>query len=146
MIHRLVQAAVRAEPTSGHDSRIIVLALLEADLPAEIMDLPESWPRWAHLLTHVLAATARKSSQDLDDDSSSAAAWLLDRAGTYLQVQGRAGEAAGLMRKAVQIDESTYGPDDPRVAVDLSNLATVLTDLGDAAGARPLLERALRID
>jgi hypothetical protein len=31
------------------------------------------------------------------------------------------------------------------VAAHLSNLALVLNDLGDAAGARPLLERALGI-
>ena len=32
------------------------------------------------------------------------------------------------------------------MAIRLSNLAAVLQDLGDAAGARPLLERALTID
>jgi tetratricopeptide (TPR) repeat protein len=32
------------------------------------------------------------------------------------------------------------------VAADLNNLAMILQDLGDAAGAKPLAERALRLD
>ena len=40
----------------------------------------------------------------------------------------------------------SYGPDHPDVATDLNNLATILQDLGDLAGARPLQERALAID
>jgi hypothetical protein len=50
------------------------------------------------------------------------------------------------MERALRIDEASYGPDHPVVAIRLSNLATILQDMGDAAVARPLLERALRID
>ncbi len=42
------------------------------------------------------------------------------------------------------IDETAHGPDHPNVAISLSNLALVLRDLGEP-GARPLLDRALRI-
>jgi len=43
------------------------------------------------------------------------------------------------------ITEAAYGPDHPSVAIRLNNLAAILRDLGDAAGARPLAERALVI-
>ncbi len=44
------------------------------------------------------------------------------------------------------IDEATYGPDDPSVAIRLNNLGALFRDLGDFAGARVHLERALAID
>jgi hypothetical protein len=49
------------------------------------------------------------------------------------------------MERALRIAEASYGPDHPKVAVLLNNLATILVEFGDAAGARPLLERASRI-
>jgi Tfp pilus assembly protein PilF len=42
--------------------------------------------------------------------------------------------------------EMTYGSKHPRVAAILNNLAQVLCELGEPATARPLLERALRIN
>jgi len=50
-----------------------------------------------------------------------------------------------LQERALAIDEAAYDPDHPTVARDLNNLATILQDLGDLAGARPLQERALAI-
>jgi tetratricopeptide (TPR) repeat protein len=42
-------------------------------------------------------------------------------------------------------DEATSGPDHTAVATDVNNLAMVLKDLGDLAGARQGFERALAI-
>ncbi|HEU0079855.1 MAG TPA: tetratricopeptide repeat protein, partial [Longimicrobiaceae bacterium] len=44
-----------------------------------------------------------------------------------------------------KIDESSYGPDHPKVAIRLNNLGLVLQDLGELAKARKLLTRALTI-
>jgi len=44
------------------------------------------------------------------------------------------------------IDEKALGPDHPAVAIRLANLASLLYDKGDYAGAEPLLRRALAID
>jgi hypothetical protein len=49
------------------------------------------------------------------------------------------------MERTLAIDEAAYGADHPDVATDLNNLAQILWDLGDVAGARPLQERALAI-
>jgi hypothetical protein len=127
------------------------LALLRADAPSTITGAPEEWPRWAVLLPHVLAATHQLTTIDTEptgqhdatawDDCS----WLLDRAGTYLQVHGRFTESQLLLERALTITEAVHGPDHPTVATSLGNLALVLRDLGQDEQARPLLERALTI-
>jgi tetratricopeptide (TPR) repeat protein len=121
-----------------------VLGLLRADAPRQITGAPQDWPRWAVLLPHVLAAT---SHFDIDpqDAGGADAAWLLDRAASYLQVHARLAEARPLAERALAIDEAAYGPDHPDVAIRLSNLAQILQDLGQPAEARPLAERALAI-
>lgn len=43
------------------------------------------------------------------------------------------------------ISEKTLGPEHPATAASLNNLAVLLHDQGDYAGARPLYERALAI-
>ena len=73
------------------------------------------------------------------------AAWLLNRAGTYLHVQAKLTDAKELQERALAIDEAAYGPDHPEVATDLNNLAAILRDLGQPEGARSLQERALAI-
>jgi hypothetical protein len=50
-----------------------------------------------------------------------------------------------LHERAVGIRETRLGPDHPTTATSLSNLAKVLADQGDLAGARTLHERALHI-
>ena len=169
-LHRLVQATVRARDsgpahppggTSGPTPQMadreaepvmdllsVALRLLRADAPAQIMDAPQAWPRWAVLLPHVLAATghADKTSRQADPAMLQDAVWLLHRAGTYLQVQARLTDAKALLQRALAIDEAAYGPDHPAVARDLDNLAMILQELGQPEQARPLQERALAIN
>ena len=124
----------------------VALGLLHDDAPGEIMGAPGSWPRWAVLLPHVLAATARLDPATADDTAvSDDASWLLDRAGTYLQVHARLNEARPLFERALAITEAARGPDHPHVAARLSDLALVLRDLGQPQDARPLFERAVAI-
>jgi tetratricopeptide (TPR) repeat protein len=124
----------------------VALRLLYADAPAEIAHDPRTWPRWAALLPHVLAATAH-----LDREPAPAAelladtSWLLDLAGTYLLVHARLDDALTLFERALTINETTYGPNHPTVAIRLSNLAWSLRDQGHPDQAQPLYERALAI-
>ncbi len=55
---------------------------------------------------------------------------------------GQPGAARPLLERALAIDEASYGPDHPNVAIRLSNLALILGDLGQPETARPLQERA----
>jgi tetratricopeptide (TPR) repeat protein len=136
----------RAQNLETHPLRV-ALRLLQADAPGEIMSAPESWPRWAALLPHVLAATACLDPALASDTAVlEEAAWLLNGAGTYLQVHARLNEARPLLERALAITEAAHGPDHPDVAACLNNLATALQDLGQPQDAQPLLERALAID
>jgi tetratricopeptide (TPR) repeat protein len=164
-IHRLLQGALRARhagpvatPRNGgnlmmtsqaagqEESLQIVLGLLRADAPVEVTGAPQDWPRWAVLLPHVLAATSHL--RDVPGPGKVAgpdAAWLLDRAATYLQEHARLQEARPLAERALAIDQAIHGPDHPAVAADLNTLALILRDLGQLQEARPLAERALAI-
>src|SRR5215831_3145187 len=157
-LHRLVQAAIRARPSPppvpphsaparNDDPLPLVLGLLRADAPQRIPEEPEGWPRWAVLLPHVLAATSYldDSAGQLGQQALADGAWLMERAGTYLQVHGQLAEAGELINAALAMYEATYGTDDPNVASCLNALAAILRGLGDAAGARPLAQRALAI-
>jgi tetratricopeptide (TPR) repeat protein len=63
-----------------------------------------------------------------------------------LKATNRLGEAEPLMRRALAIDESSYGMYHPKVARDLNNLATLLQATNRVGEAEPLLQRALAID
>jgi hypothetical protein len=49
------------------------------------------------------------------------------------------------MRRALAIDEASYGKDHPDVATDLNNLAWLLQDTSRLGEAEPLIRRALAI-
>jgi hypothetical protein len=55
----------------------------------------------------------------------------------------RQADAEPIMRRALAIDERSFGPGHPRVARDLYNLSQVLWDLNRLAEAESLLRRAL---
>ena len=58
----------------------------------------------------------------------------------------RFGEAEPLMRRALAIDDASFGPDHPDVARDLNNLAQLLQATNRLGEAEPLMRRALAID
>lgn len=49
------------------------------------------------------------------------------------------------MRRALAIDEQSFGPEHPEVATNLNNLAQLLQDTNRLAEAEPLMRRALDI-
>lgn len=49
------------------------------------------------------------------------------------------------MLRALEIDETSYGPDHPEVASDLSNLAQLLQETNRLNEAEPLMRRSLGI-
>lgn len=49
-------------------------------------------------------------------------------------------------RRTLELAEERYGADDPKVAVELNNLAEVYRLMGDYGAAEPLYERALALD
>ncbi|MGH9971720.1 MAG: tetratricopeptide repeat protein [Pyrinomonadaceae bacterium] len=51
-----------------------------------------------------------------------------------------------MIRRALSIDESSYGPDHPNVSRDLNNLTQLLQATNRLTEAEPLIRRALAID
>jgi len=58
----------------------------------------------------------------------------------------RLAEAEPLMRRALAIDEASYGAEHPRVAIELNNLAALLWATNRLAEAEPLMRGVLAID
>jgi len=59
--------------------------------------------------------------------------------------KARQPESRKLAERAIEIKQKLLGPDHPEVAKSLYNLAALLLQLPDYAGAKPLFERALAI-
>ena len=70
----------------------------------------------------------------------------LNNLAQLLQATNRLAEAEPLFRRALAIDEKSYGPDHPKVAIGLNNLAQLLKATNRLAEAEPLMRRALAID
>ena len=71
---------------------------------------------------------------------------LMNELGVLLNAKALHAEAEPLMRRALAIDEASFGPDHPEVAIDLNNLAQLLQATNRLAEAEPLMRRALAID
>ena len=96
-----------------------------------------------------LLAVAERGVQEVATElgeNDPAVAGLLDRLASLLRVIARYKDAEPLFRRALAIDDATYGNDHPNVARDLNNLAQLLQDNDRLAEAEPLMRRALAID
>jgi hypothetical protein len=62
-----------------------------------------------------------------------------------LKATDRLAEAEPLMRRGLDIDEKSFGPEHPDVAIHLNNLARLFQDTNRLAEAAPLARRAAAI-
>ena len=70
---------------------------------------------------------------------------LLDNTGLAVYRMGDFKKAEPLLRRALEIDEASYGNTHPAIARDLNNLAQLLQTTNRLAEAEPLMRRALEI-
>jgi tetratricopeptide (TPR) repeat protein len=144
-VHRLVQAVARARSeTRGAAQSALsrLIARLAKVYPDDGHDNPSSWPHCAQLTPHLVASCEMEMA---DAAESSKCAELLNRAGSYFHGRAAYSVAQRFHVRALAICEKELGPEHPDVAAALNNLALLLLDQGDLAGARLLLERALAI-
>jgi tetratricopeptide (TPR) repeat protein len=146
-VHRLVQAVTRdrlAEDARRTWAAAAVACLARAMRRGETPPWDVlSWPAYAPLLPHGLAATAHADALQVAREDT---AFVLNQLGLYLRDRPQWTDARAALERALTIDEAAYGPDHPSVATTVSNLGGVLHALGDLAGARAAFERALTID
>jgi len=57
----------------------------------------------------------------------------------------RLDEAEPIIRRALDIDERSYGPDHPNIAIRLANLSTLLVAKDRLVEAEPLMRRRFKI-
>jgi tetratricopeptide (TPR) repeat protein len=134
-IHRLVQAVARSRAETNGTSQAALERLIRQiaiRYPVDGYDNPAVWPLCAKLNPHLLV------QQDPWPD-------LLNRAGDYFHARASYKEAASLFQQVLSIRERSLGPEHPQTATSLDNLAILVRDQGDFAGARQLFERALAI-
>jgi nephrocystin-3 len=76
---------------------------------------------------------------------STQVARAVDNMAMFLYEANLYAKAEPLLRRALEIDEQSYGPNHPEVAIGLNNLAMLLIDMRRLTEAEPLMRRALTI-
>lgn len=138
----LTQVALQYEMEEAERRRWaeVAVRLLNSAFPLVEFD---NWWQCVRLVPHVQEIA---KAIDEFDFVFPEAARLLHQAGYYLLECTQYREAEPLLRRALQMDETIFGSDHPRVATTLNNLATLLKDTNRLTEAEPLLRRALLID
>ena len=144
-VHRLVQAVTRTphsgdphrDPQAIDDAREQATRQLADALP-DWQD-PAGWPGWRMLLPHIDAL----ASHAPPDTDTQATAYLLNRAGAFLDGQGQPGRAAGYFQRALDGYARVLGPDHPDTLASRNNLAAAYDHAGDLGRAIPLYEQTL---
>jgi tetratricopeptide (TPR) repeat protein len=141
-VHRLVQEVTRQQlaPETRGDRLDQALALVDKAAVGAPQDV-RTWPTWTPLAPHVdtLAQHADQAGR------FQPTARLMNQLGVYYATRSRFGLAEPLYRRALAIDEASYGPDHPTVAIDLNNLALLLRATNRLAEAEPLYRRVVKI-
>jgi len=144
-VHRIVQEAIRLRIPEKKRREWVEAALnlvndyFPKDPPA--FDV-RSWNRWNPMRPHVAAIVDATDRIGIAEPT----ARLMNNFGIYLYTRAAYTEAEPLYRRALAIDEASYGPDHPAVARDLNNLAQLLQDTNRLDEAEPLMRRTLAID
>lgn len=143
-VHRLVLKCARA--TLPKDARAaacaIALEWISSILPDAEYD-ETNWKLWNRLSPHLDEVIAAANQLKIE---SEALCPIFGGLGLWLFYQARYSQAEPSLRRALAIDEKSYGVEHPNVAIRLNNLAQLLQDTNQLREAEPLMRRALAID
>ncbi|MBU2693436.1 MAG: tetratricopeptide repeat protein [Candidatus Eisenbacteria bacterium] len=142
-LHRVMQEVLRNQMPGAERREWVVLALrwldhVAPDSPGDV----RTWPRWNPLRPHVAAVVGQADELAISEPTST----LMNRLAVLLFHKALHSEAEPLMRRALAIDEQSFGPEHPDVAIALNNLAQLLQATNRLGEAEPLMRRALAID
>jgi tetratricopeptide (TPR) repeat protein len=143
LIHRLVQDVTHRSLSGEARQRRMVEALgwINAAFTGDPVDV-RNWPTLDPLAPHVRTVAAHADAAGVPEPT----ARLMNQLGVLLNEKALHAEAEPLMRRALAIDEKSFGPDHPEVATRLNNLAQLLKATSRLVEAEPLMRRALAID
>ncbi|WP_439383254.1 FxSxx-COOH system tetratricopeptide repeat protein [Amycolatopsis lexingtonensis] len=140
----LLRARTRHDITAEDDEDstwpAIAVRLLYVGLPDNPWNNPASWPRWQALLPHILTVC---TSERALPTRTTEVAYLLDRAGIYLQTRGNLRAAILLQERAYTVAKDAYDHDHPFSLAVANNFAIILRSLGEHERARELDENSL---
>ena len=142
-VHRLVQDFTRRDMTEERRGAALREALEWVDAafvgnPADV----RTWPLLDPLASHASAVAERADRRGIVAPT----ARLYGELGQLFDAKARHSEAERMSRRALAIDEASYGPDHPNVAIRLNNLGGLLTATNRLEEAEPMMRRALAID
>ena len=137
-MHRLVQQVVGAADAAREERQAAVVSLARSR--CEFME--SGWLDWENRWE---IEPLRALAEHLMEMGVDAGTWIANSVATPLYHLARYTEAEPLMRRALEIDEKSYGPDHPDVARDLNNLAGLMQASDRLTEAEPLFRRALEI-
>jgi len=142
-VHRLVQeiSRERGEATALRAGLVTALTAVYVAAMGDPSDV-RTWPIWSALAPHAATVARRADADGLMTPASR----IMNQTGVYLNTRCQFREAEPLLRRALAIDEQSYGLDHPDVARDLNNLAGLLYATNRLAEAEPLFRRALAIN
>jgi tetratricopeptide (TPR) repeat protein len=142
-VHRLVQDVTRRGLVDEERRRSLVQALAWVNVafggdPEDV----RTWPYLDPLAPHARVIVEHADSARIREPT----AVLMNDLGVLLTAKARYVEAEPLFRRALAIDEASYGPDHPNVGIRLNSLAALLHNTNRLNEAEPLCRRALAID
>jgi tetratricopeptide (TPR) repeat protein len=142
-VHRLVQDVTRRslKDHSPQESLIEALRWVNAAFKGDPQDV-RTWSTLDPLGPHAQAVVAFADNAGVAEPT----ARLMNQLGTLQLTKALLAEAEPLLRRALAIDEQSFGATHPNVARDLSNLAVLLQAANQLGEAEPLMRRALAID
>ena len=141
-VHRLVQEVVRRRLGQDAAGMAALAVRLVADAYPNSSDDVRNWPACRRLEGH--AAAVLGFAPDAGE-AAGKTSLLLNQYALHLNARAEFAQAEPLMRRALKIDEASFGPDHPNVGIDLNNLAQLLMATNRLAEAEPLMRRALAI-
>jgi hypothetical protein len=141
-VHRVVQEILRSRlPAAARTAWLTLsLRLLDVAWPGDPTDV-RTWGRWQPLQPHVAVAVVQGDEAGIAEPT----ARLMNNLGLLFDTKALYAEAEPLLRRALAIDERSFGDHHPKVAIELNNLAQLLKATNRLAEAEPLSRRMVRI-
>jgi tetratricopeptide (TPR) repeat protein len=143
-VHALVSEIARYRMSEEERRETIGIALATMEMFVENQDPsdPHTWPSvYKPCRAHLLQLIDKSDEMGIGDPTAN----LINKLALFFLGIAGFEEAEPLFRRALEIDEASYGPNHPSVAAGLNHLARLLHETNRHGEAKPLYRRALEI-
>jgi tetratricopeptide (TPR) repeat protein len=141
-LHRLVQHILRLSASEADRATALAMGiqLFEENDPGDPQDV-RTWKQWNPLQPHAVSIVNHAPEEPAPQHLS----WLLGCLALLLNTKSLHAQAELHSRRALKLEEASFGPDHPNVAISLNNLAQLFQATNRLAEAEPLLRRVVDI-